>query len=117
MSPLQRAFNAFLMTMPPEQLEELLKYLQDAKAQGNPQSSYPNENLQPCLESKADKNHGSTIPASANSRSSTSRGKRVSDAKRRPLNSFIAFRSECPCIIIGRTPHSNNTRLLLRHVP
>ncbi|KAE8379244.1 mating-type protein MAT alpha 1-domain-containing protein [Aspergillus bertholletiae] len=93
MSPLQRAFNAFLMNMPPEQLEELLKYLQDEKAHENTQSSYPNKNIQPCLEFKADKNHGSTTSASPSHRSSASRGKRASDAKRRPLNSFIAFRS------------------------
>ncbi|KAE8351484.1 mating-type protein MAT alpha 1-domain-containing protein [Aspergillus coremiiformis] len=93
MSPLQRAFNAFLLTMPPEQLEELLKYLQDAKTQENTQASYPNENIQAGLEFSTDNSHRSVAPASSNTRSSASRGKRVSDAKRRPLNSFIAFRS------------------------
>ncbi|KAF7590153.1 hypothetical protein BBP40_003223 [Aspergillus hancockii] len=92
-SPLQRAFNAFLLTMPPQQLEELLKYLQDARAQENKQVSYPSKNTRPHSEFNTDKSRGAVIPESSNLRSSSSRGRRVPDAKRRPLNSFIAFRS------------------------
>ncbi|KAB8236785.1 mating-type protein MAT alpha 1-domain-containing protein [Aspergillus alliaceus] len=93
MSPLQRAFNAFLLTMPPEQLEELVKYIQDGRPQEISQPSHENEILQARLEFNTDNNNGAVIPASANTRSSTSRGKRGSEAKRRPLNNFIAFRS------------------------
>ncbi|KAL4786451.1 mating-type protein MAT alpha 1-domain-containing protein [Aspergillus varians] len=93
LSPLQRAFNAFLFSMPSQQLEDLVKHLQDVKAQEQRQSICRNEISAACASVKSDKRHASSILPSRKPRPASSRGKRVHAGKRRPLNSFIAFRS------------------------
>ena len=105
LSPLQRAFNSFLLTMPPRQLEELVEYLQNTRAHENGQST---KQLEPDNQTpfeytipdgissgkKAlDMNRGSVAPANPAPKSSASR-KRTRDKPLRPLNSFIAFRSK-----------------------
>ncbi|GLA12459.1 hypothetical protein AnigIFM62618_008404 [Aspergillus niger] len=92
-SPLQRAFNAFLLTMPPQQLEELLRYLQDTQAKANTQVAHENEQSTARSKPPLDTNNESAVQGSTNQRSHQTRGKRPQDGKRRPLNSFIAFRS------------------------
>ncbi|KAL4977251.1 mating-type protein MAT alpha 1-domain-containing protein [Aspergillus desertorum] len=93
LSPLQRAFNAFLLSMPPQQLEDLVKHLQDVKAQEQRPPVFKTENPAIRTNTNQDANHTfSTFPGSK-SRPVSSRGRRVHDGKRRPLNNFIAFRS------------------------
>ncbi|PYH80788.1 hypothetical protein BO82DRAFT_312417 [Aspergillus uvarum CBS 121591] len=92
-TPLQRAFNTFLTTMPPQQLSELLHHLQDTMPQNinvpSHETETPGESSQSALDNaNASVDHGergTQVPAS--------RAKRAQDSKRRPLNSFIAFRS------------------------
>ncbi|PYI17164.1 hypothetical protein BO99DRAFT_464175 [Aspergillus violaceofuscus CBS 115571] len=92
-TPLQRAFNTFLTTMPPQQLSELLQHLQDTMPQNNNAPSHetetPGESSQFALDNANASvdlgERGTPVPAS--------RAKRAQDSKRRPLNSFIAFRS------------------------
>lgn len=102
-SPLQRAFNSFLLTMPPRQLEELVEYLQTTKAHENGQSTKqlesddqtPFEYTIPdgtSSEKKALNVNRGSVPANPAPKSSASR-KRTRDKPLRPLNSFIAFRS------------------------
>lgn len=104
-SPLQRAFNAFLLTMPPQQLEELLRYLQDTRAKANNQVAHENEQSTARSKPPLDTNNESAVQGSTNQRSHQTRGKRPQDGKRRPLNSFIAFRSilytSISCMYIG----------------
>ncbi|KAL4987050.1 mating-type protein MAT alpha 1-domain-containing protein [Aspergillus falconensis] len=93
LSPLQRAFNAFLLSMPAQQLEDLVKHLQDVKAQEQRPPVFRNEN--PVIRTNTNQNANHTFPTLPGSkpRPASSRGRRVQDGKRRPLNSFIAFRS------------------------
>ncbi|KAL4799420.1 mating-type protein MAT alpha 1-domain-containing protein [Aspergillus venezuelensis] len=93
LSPLQRAFNAFLLSMPPQQLEDMVKYIQDVKAQEQRQPFFRGET--PANRSNAipNVNRTSPTPMDPNNRPASSRGRRPQDGKRRPLNSFIAFRS------------------------
>lgn len=104
LSPLQRAFNSFLLSMPSGQLEELLKYLQDAKAHESSQSTkpvrdnrtyvdYPTPDHPASENATCSSTRPSVYSAHAAPKSSASR-KRVRDRPLRPLNSFIAFRSE-----------------------
>ncbi|KAL2866006.1 mating-type protein MAT alpha 1-domain-containing protein [Aspergillus lucknowensis] len=93
MSPLQRAFNAFLLSMPPQQLEGLVKYLQDVKAQENGHALFRHEDPATHSGIIPDANHSSTVLPGPNNRPASSRGRKIHDGKRRPLNSFIAFRS------------------------
>ncbi|KAL4744998.1 hypothetical protein BDW72DRAFT_211883 [Aspergillus terricola var. indicus] len=92
-SPLQRAFNAFLLSMPPQQLDDLVKHLQDIKAQEQRPPVFRNEI--PAIRTNTNQNAHHTFPTLPGSkhRPASSRGRRVQDGKRRPLNSFIAFRS------------------------
>ncbi|KAG2421494.1 hypothetical protein HFD88_005469 [Aspergillus terreus] len=92
-SPLQRAFNSFLLTMPTKELEELLKYLQDARAQEDSDNYHPGEDIQAHTEARPDSRRITAVPTRASGRSSASRGRHIQDVKKRPLNSFIAFRS------------------------
>ncbi|RLM01760.1 hypothetical protein CFD26_106606 [Aspergillus turcosus] len=92
-SPLERAFNTFLMTMPPEQLEELLQYLQDTKAEENNGLQLPAATPDTAANYALDNNHGAAVPVAATPRTVVSRAKRTQEGKKRPLNSFIAFRS------------------------
>lgn len=92
-SPLERAFNTFLMTMPPEQLEELLQYLQDTKAQENNGLQLPNATPATTANNALDNHHGAAVPVAATPRPLVTRAKRTQEGKKRPLNSFIAFRS------------------------
>ncbi|GFF83436.1 alpha mating-type protein MAT1-1-1 [Aspergillus lentulus] len=92
-SPLERAFNTFLMTMPPEQLEELLQYLQDTKAQENNGLLLPNATPANAANYALDNHHGAAVPVAATPRPLVTRAKRTQEGKKRPLNSFIAFRS------------------------
>ncbi|KAL5000812.1 mating-type protein MAT alpha 1-domain-containing protein [Aspergillus recurvatus] len=93
LSPLQRAFNAFLLSMPPQQLEDLVKHLQDVKAQEQRLPVFRNEN--PAIRTNTNQDAIHTFPTlpGSKSRPTSSRARRVQDGKRRPLNSFIAFRS------------------------
>ncbi|KAA8645453.1 uncharacterized protein ATNIH1004_006872 [Aspergillus tanneri] len=79
--------------MPPKRLEELLKYLQDAKTQENNQPLQYNKNTHTRLVVDQDNNYHTAISTGENPRSQSSRGKHLHKGKRRPLNSFIAFRS------------------------
>ena len=104
LSPLQRAFNSFLLAMPPRQLEELVEYLQNTRARENGQSTkqFEHDNHTPfeytipdeisSEKNALDVNRGSA-PANSAPKSSTS-CKRTRDKPLRPLNSFIAFRSK-----------------------
>ncbi|KAL4906921.1 hypothetical protein BDW74DRAFT_176521 [Aspergillus multicolor] len=92
-SPLQRAFNAFLLSMPPQQLEDLIKHLQDIKAQEQRQPVFRNENPAIQTNRNPDTNHTLPVLPGSRLRPTSSRGRRAHDGKRRPLNSFIAFRS------------------------
>ncbi|KAH3605136.1 hypothetical protein KXV38_007976, partial [Aspergillus fumigatus] len=67
-SPLERAFNTFLMTMPPEQLEELLQYLQDTKAQENNGLQLPNATPATTANNALDNHHGAAVPVAATPR-------------------------------------------------
>ncbi|KAL4739243.1 mating-type protein MAT alpha 1-domain-containing protein [Aspergillus similis] len=93
LSPLQRAFNAFLLSMPPQQLDDLVKHLQDVKAQEQRPPIFRTEI--PAIRTNTNQDTHHTFPTLSGSkhRSASSRGRRVQDGKRRPLNSFIAFRS------------------------
>ncbi|KAL4938073.1 hypothetical protein BDV06DRAFT_215412 [Aspergillus oleicola] len=93
LSPLQLAFNAFLLSMPPQQLEDLAKYIQDIKAQKQRKPFFRSGN--PAIRSNVipDVDRTSCTPADSKPRPASSRGRRAQDGKRRPLNSFIAFRS------------------------
>ncbi|KAL5337547.1 mating-type protein MAT alpha 1-domain-containing protein [Aspergillus crustosus] len=93
LSPLQRAFNAFLLTMPPQQLEDLVKYLRDVKAQEQGQQVQRTEVPAARANTVPDTNRGSPVLLGPNPRPAAARGRRAQDGKRRPLNSFIAFRS------------------------
>lgn len=94
MHPLQAAFNAFLMTMPPNHLEELLKYIRDARLPQNNQSAGRNGNNRTRVEMNLDNRRGAAVPAGSESRPQPARGRRANETRRRPLNSFIAFRSK-----------------------
>ncbi|KAL3454043.1 mating-type protein MAT alpha 1-domain-containing protein [Aspergillus insuetus] len=94
MTPLQRAFNGFLLSMPPQQLEDLLKYIQDRKAQENGRPILGNEDAASQPNLVPDANHAVSVLAGPNTpRPASARGRRAHEGKRRPLNSFIAFRS------------------------
>lgn len=93
-SPLQRAFNTFLLSMPPQQLEDLVKHLHDVKAQEQRQPVFKNENPSTRANPNPDSKHASSVLPSPKTRPASSRGKKVHAGKRRPLNSFIAFRSK-----------------------
>ncbi|KAL4957613.1 mating-type protein MAT alpha 1-domain-containing protein [Aspergillus filifer] len=93
LSPLQRAFNAFLLSMPPQQLEDLVKYIQDVKAREQKQPFFRGETSDIHSNAIPDVNRTSTTPIDPKNRPASSRGRRPLDGKRRPLNSFIAFRS------------------------
>ncbi|RAL10537.1 uncharacterized protein BO97DRAFT_349077 [Aspergillus homomorphus CBS 101889] len=96
-TPLQRAFNAFLTTMPPQQLSELLQHLQDNMPQ------VTNKDIRPSHESETIAESSQAIHDNANATvdhgdpgtpTPASRVKKApQEGKRRPLNSFIAFRS------------------------
>ncbi|KAL4930216.1 mating-type protein MAT alpha 1-domain-containing protein [Aspergillus undulatus] len=92
-SPLQRAFNAFLLSMPPQQLEDLVKYIQDVKAQEQSQQFFRNENPSTRSNAISDARRASSVSQDSKPRPTSSKGRRALDGKRRPLNSFIAFRS------------------------
>nr|AZB52182.1 MAT1-1-1 [Aspergillus fennelliae] len=91
-SPLERAFNTFLTTMPAEQLEELLQYLQDTKAQENNGMQLPDATPDNAANYALDNGNGAAVPVAATPRTLVSRAKRTQEGKKRPLNSFIAFR-------------------------
>ncbi|KKK13071.1 hypothetical protein AOCH_007050 [Aspergillus ochraceoroseus] len=93
MSLLQNAFNSFLFNIPPKELEDLLKHLQNARAQEQRQPPPRNENPTNRINPSSDTVRGPAVRSTFNSRSTASRGRRIQDGKRRPLNSFIAFRS------------------------
>ncbi|KAL3466800.1 mating-type protein MAT alpha 1-domain-containing protein [Aspergillus heterothallicus] len=94
MTPLQRAFNGFLLSMPPQQLEDLVKYIQDIKARENGRPLLRNEDTTPQTDLITDVNRAAPVNAGlVTPRPSSARGKRTHEGKRRPLNSFIAFRS------------------------
>lgn len=91
MTPLEQAFNSFLLTMPPHRLESLLKYLNEARAHEND----PNPAVDSAaMNSPFSATHRPILPTPAAPRSPALRGKRFREGKLRPLNSFIAFRSE-----------------------
>nr|AZB52181.1 MAT1-1-1 [Aspergillus heterothallicus] len=92
LSPLQRAFNLFLLSMPPDQLDELVKYIQVGKAQEISSPVHDWDIPAARLDTAQDNQHTVVLPDSAVTRPSSSRGKRSHDG-RRPLNWFIAFRS------------------------
>lgn len=90
MTPLEQAFNSFLLTMPPHRLESLLKYLNEARAHEND----PNPAVDgAAMNSPFSAARRPTLPTPAAPRSPALRGKRFRAGKLRPLNSFIAFRS------------------------
>ncbi|KAI9035435.1 mating-type protein MAT alpha 1 [Aspergillus affinis] len=91
--PLQAAFNAFLMTIPPNHLEELLKYIRDARSPQNNQFVRRNGNNRTRSEMTSDNRRGAVVPADPEPRTQPARGRRAPEGRRRPLNSFIAFRS------------------------
>lgn len=90
-SSLQEAFNSFLLTMPVERLEELLRYLNETKAGRDSQNIGKGTAAR---HPYADANYNPGVPTPAAPRSPALRGKRFREGKLRPLNSFIAFRSE-----------------------
>lgn len=93
-SPLQRAFNAFLLSMPSQQLEDLVKHLHDVKAEEQRQSVFKNEHPSTRADPNSDLKHASSVLPSPKPRPASSRGRKAHAGKRRPLNSFIAFRSK-----------------------
>jgi hypothetical protein len=115
-SPLERAFNTFLMTMPPEQLGELLQYLQDTKAAGNNGLQLPDATPDTPANYALDNNHGAAVPVAATPRPVVSRAKRTQEGKKRPLNSFIAFRSESNFTTKYRYTELTENRFLLRRL-
>lgn len=97
-TPLQRAFNNFLMAMPPCELEELLRYLHDYNTSAVdhvPQISEATSRTHESAINGADK-AGFGCP-DTRSKATASRGRRFREGKLRPLNSFIAFRSTSRC--------------------
>ncbi|GAD92179.1 mating-type protein MAT alpha 1 [Paecilomyces variotii No. 5] len=93
-NPLQRAFNAFLMAMPPAELEELLRYLHDhntsTAGQAAPITEVPSIAVAPTAVASVT---NGTAKSGNRNRTTAARGKRFREGKLRPLNSFIAFRS------------------------
>lgn len=92
-SPLQRAFNNFLTTIPQKELEELLEYLHSLNAGGNNPIPPHAEGAPAAIASVENNNRRPTSALNAGIRPMSSRGKRFREGKLRPLNSFIAFRS------------------------
>ncbi|KAJ9273744.1 transcriptional regulator family: HMG [Paecilomyces variotii] len=88
-TPLQRAFNAFLMAMPPGELEELLRYLHDHNTSTAGRAAQATEVAPIAAAPVAD----GTDKNGTRNRVTAARGKRFREGKLRPLNSFIAFRS------------------------
>jgi hypothetical protein len=75
----------------------LLKYIQDRKAQENGRPLLRNEDATPHANLIADVNYAGPAHAGPNTpRPASARGRRTHEGKRRPLNSFIAFRSKYP---------------------
>lgn len=94
MHHLHAAFNAFLMTIPPNHLEDLLRYIRDNRPPQNAQLARRSGNNRPRAEVNTDNNQGAAVPARPDARPQNSRGRRANEGRRRPLNSFIAFRSK-----------------------
>ncbi|KAL1865265.1 hypothetical protein Plec18167_009460 [Paecilomyces lecythidis] len=93
-NPLQRAFNAFLMAMPPAELEELLRYLHDHNNSTASQAVQMTEVAPIAVTPTAAASVFNGTDKSGNRNKTTAaRGKRFREGKLRPLNSFIAFRS------------------------
>lgn len=125
LSPLQRAFNSFLLSMPSHQLEELVEYLQ-ARENHQSKSHVGRGNQTPIKYPTPDDtaSEGTALSARRGSVASTNNASKSSAARRRnrdkplrPLNSFIAFRSK------SKIPHQpaddkqlTLVRLLLDHV-
>ncbi|PYH44972.1 mating-type protein MAT alpha 1 [Aspergillus saccharolyticus JOP 1030-1] len=92
-SPLHRAFSSFLTNMPAQQLSELLQHVQGNKTDGNTRVSHDHEAAGESSQAVLDNANASVDHRGRATQASASRAKRTPDAKRRPLNSFIAFRS------------------------
>lgn len=102
LSPLQRAFNSFLLSMPSHQLEELVEYLQ-ARENHQPKShvgrgsqtqiGHPTPDHVASGGTALDSRRGPVASTNNASKSSAAR-RRGRDKPLRPLNSFIAFRSK-----------------------
>ncbi|KAL1999276.1 hypothetical protein VTN02DRAFT_4747 [Thermoascus thermophilus] len=92
-SPLQRAFNNFLTTIPPKELEELVEYLHGLSAEGKNPIRPHAEGVLATMASLDNNSRRPTSAVDAGVRPIPSRGKRFREGKLRPLNSFIAFRS------------------------
>lgn len=100
-SPLQQAFNSFLLSMPSEQLEELVEYLHAREAH-QPRNQTGRGSQAPIEHpasggTTSNARHGSVASTSATSKSLAAR-RRGRDKPLRPLNSFIAFRSKSKSI-------------------
>lgn len=91
MAEFQDIFNAFLLSMTPEQLTGIIGRLQN-------QRNIAANHIQPQTENAAApalaSNVGPLVPANPVPCTPVLRGRRARGAKRRPLNSFIAFRSK-----------------------
>lgn len=107
LSPLQRAFNSFLLSMPSQQLEELVAYLQ-ARENHQPKSHAGHGNQTPTDYATSDNTvlGGTALSARRGSAASTNNTSKSSAARRRgrdkplrPLNSFIAFRSKSKALL------------------
>lgn len=88
---LQDAFHAFLLSMSPEELTGLVTRLHSARDNVVHPAQNPVENAS-ALPLAADTRP--VVRPNPAPRTSSLRGKRAPQRKRRPLNSFIAFRSK-----------------------
>lgn len=94
MNPLQRAFNLFILTLPTQDLNDLVSFVRqsdDAESLLS-QNEFMRQTSE-VLDALSAQEHSPVSPGSPNVCTRSVRGKKTTDRKLRPLNSFIAYRS------------------------
>jgi hypothetical protein len=91
LNPLQRAFNLFIMNLPSEDLNDLVGFLRESDDAESifGQNEFMRQTNEVLLALSAQEHS----PASPTGSTRSARGRKTTDRKLRPLNSFIAFRS------------------------
>lgn len=94
LNPLQKAFNLFIMNLPPGDLDELVDFVRESGDDTQPFSqSLIIKQTSEVLKAVSCNDNGRGTPSSPTSSNRSGRSKKTGDKKLRPLNSFIAYRS------------------------
>ncbi|OKL63530.1 hypothetical protein UA08_01944 [Talaromyces atroroseus] len=94
LNPLQRAFNLFIMNLPSADLNDLVNFVRESDDAESifSQNEFMRQTNE-VLQALSTREHSPVSPASSSGSTRSNRGKKITDRKLRPLNSFIAYRS------------------------